>query len=308
MITLFNNIELLKAAIFLIIISIIQSCASVSTFPTIARAGDTVSIMIGGSEKANKTSISVILEDSSGLNWNLTDLGLVRSVFNLRTEGRAVGNHYSTYLESYISWENGHEPVQTVLVIDIPDGVSNGYATLNIDTNVDDDSSGISLPYTVNVEIVPGVGSSDQFLRQSFVGNQYDVDFSRLEPAPHAKITYGVDAAQKIGAVSLVVDFDETVVNPDDLNVYVPQSNVRGDFLSNGAFGDKQRMVYWRHDNQKLFLDIVAPQGIDMTYLLAYIMHPPGVVGNPNFTLVSSKTYDVAGNELPVLPVLEYSP
>jgi len=288
---------------FLAAFFLIQGCTGVKTFPTIARAGDTVSVMIGGTEKARKDTIAVTLTDIDGTNWDLQSLGLVRSVFNLRADGRAEGQHYSSYLESYISWSQGHEPVQTVLVADLPTGLPVGAAQLTISTGVDDNSSGTLDPFTINVEIIAGVGSSNNFKRKD--GGV--VDFGRLEPAPHAKITFG-NSTETIGAASLVVDFDETVLNPDDINVYVPESAVRGTFLSAGAFGKTQRMVYWRQDGLQLYLDVIAPQGIEANYLQLFVMHPKNLTGPANLTLTSATIYDVNGNEIIVPSSLEYFP
>lgn len=293
---------------FIALFMLLQGCASVNTFPTVARQGDTVSIMIGGTEKARKDTISVILTDSTGTDWDLKALGLVRSVFNLRADGRSVGMHYSPYLDSYISWSEGHEPVQAVLVVDIPAGVATGFSTLAIDSFVDDDSSGLTLLYTVNIEILDGLGSTDEFLRNTALSGEQPVDFNSLEPAPHAKISFGITDGVVIGAASLVVDFDETIVNPDDINVYVPESNVRGSVVDPGAFGKTQRMVYWRQDGLQLYIDIVAPQGINQAFLMAYIIHPQGLAGDPNFTITSSNIYDVNGYEIVLTPALEYFP
>ncbi len=287
---------------------LLQSCASVNTFPGIARQGDTVSLMIGGSEKARKNTISVILTDSAGTNWDLKALGLVRSVFNLRTDGRSIGTHYSPYLDSYISWSEGHEPVQTVLVVDIPTGVASGMSTIEVNTFVDDDSAGVISPHLVNLEIIDGLGNTDEFLRDTATSGQLPVDFSSLEPAPHAKISFGITDGVTIGAASLVIDFDETILNPNDINVYVPESNVRGSVVDPGAFGTTQRMVYWHQDELQLYIDIIAPQGINQAFLMAYIIHPQGLAGNPNFTITSSSIYDVNGYEITLSPGLEYFP
>ena len=288
---------------FLVTFLMLQGCTSVNTLPKLARAGDTVSIMVGGTEKARKDTIQVTLTDINGLDWDLQALGKVRSVFNLRTDGRAEGMHYSPYLDSYISWSKGHEPVQAVLVTDIPAGVPAGLASLSINTAVDDNSSGIFNPFTVNLEIIAGIGSPDDFGSQG-VG---PVDFTRLEPAPHVKITFS-GAAGNIGAASLIVDFDETVLNPDDINVYVPESTVRGSFVDPGAFGETQRMVYWHHDGLQLYVDIVAPQGIVANYLQLYVMHPNGLAGPVNLSLTSATIYDVDGNEIIAPPSMEYFP
>ena len=79
----------------------LPACTSLNTFPTIVRAGGTVSVMVGGSELARNGSVSVVLTDVNGQSWDLRSLGLVRSVFNLRTDGTAYGMHYSPYLSIY---------------------------------------------------------------------------------------------------------------------------------------------------------------------------------------------------------------
>ncbi len=233
----------------------------------------------------------------------------MRSVFNLRADGRADVNHYSSSFESYTSWYRGHEPVQTVLVINLPVDVPAGNAYLTVNPLVDDDNSGILAPYIINIEVIPGTGSNDDFLMQdaSFSG-ELAVDFSRLEPAPHAKISFGIRDYIVIGAASLVIDFDESIVNADDINVYVPETTVRGSVVTTGAFGDKQRMVYWHQDGQQLFIDVVAPQGIEQDYLMMYLMHPRGLSGLPGFNIISSKIYDVSGSEIVLTPTLEYFP
>ena len=283
----------------------LPACVGVNTFPMIARPGDTISVMVGGSEKASKGTISASLTDANGQTWDLKSLGLVRSVFNLRTDGRAYGQHYSSYSESTFPWAYGHEPMQTVLVTDLPAGAAPGQASLSVALNTTDNSAGVSSPYTIDLQIIGGAGAPDSFSTTSAIRTG-PVDFSRLEPAPNAKISFGTTST--IGAVSLVVGFDSTVVNPDDLNVYCPESAVRSNGTATGVFGTTQRMVYWRHDSQKMYLDVVAPQGILAKYLKLYIVHPKGLTGSPNFTVFSSAAYAVDGSVLAVQPVLSYSP
>lgn len=288
-------------------LAVLTGCTSVNTFPGIARPGDTISLMIGGSENARKDNVSVSFMDAGGQNWDLKALGLVRSVFNLRTEGRAYGQHYSPFLDSYISWAFGHEPLQTVLLTDLPKGVALGQGYLTISLNgSNDNSSGVSSPFNVGLEIISGKGSSFQFMRSTSSG-EVAADFSKLEPAPNAKVTF-VSGTTPIGAVSMVIDFNETVVNPSDLNIYVPESEVRGSFTNPGAFGKTQRMVYWHQDGQKLYVDIIAPQGIEPRYLQFFVVHPRGLSGSPAFSIVSSQVYDTSGNVITLTPTLTYFP
>lgn len=295
-----------QIAAIVAVLSALPACVGVNTFPTIARAGDTVSVMVGGSEKVRKETISVTLTDANGQTWDLRSLGLVRSVFNLRTDGRANGAHYSSYSESAFSWAYGHEPLQTVLVTDLPSGVALGQASLSVNLNANDNSSGVASPFTVKLEVIAGTGSADSFLRRSALGTK-PVDFAKMEPAPNLKIGFG-GGSTAIGAASLVVDFDESIVNPDDLNVFVPESAVRGTGSTPGAFGKTQRMVYWRQDGQRLYLDVVAPQGIEPKYLKLYVVHPKNVSGSPAFSLLSATVYGVDGSAIAVQPTLEYFP
>jgi hypothetical protein len=102
-----------------------------------------------------------------------------------------------------------------------------------------------------------------------------------------------------------VLDFDETILNPNDINVFVPEATVR---TSGSAFGKTQRMVYWRQDGQKLYVDVVAPQGIASAYMKIYVLHPKGVNGSPGFGLITSAVYAVDGSAMTLQPTLEYSP
>ncbi|MBS1217764.1 MAG: hypothetical protein H6R21_897 [Proteobacteria bacterium] len=282
---------------------LLSACTSINTFPNIARPGDTISFMVGGSAQARKENISISLTDAGGHVFDLQALGRVRSVFNLRADGRAEGTHYSPYLESYISWAFGHEPLQTVMIADLPGNAAPGPATLTVTLNgITDNSSGTGAgPFTVSLEIIPGSGSSEQFLHPT-LGATPPVDFTRLETAPNAQISFGTGYIP-IGAASLVIDFDETAINPDDLNLYVPESTVRS-----GAFGMTQRMVYWHQDGQNLYVDIIAPQGIDPRYLQFFVVHPSGLAGSPTFNILNAQVYGTDGNLIDVTPALTYSP
>jgi hypothetical protein len=294
-----------KVSLLGLCVLLVSACTSVNTFPNIARPGDTVSFMVGGSAQARKENISVTLNDAGGQVFDLQALGLVRSVFNLRADGRAVGTHYSPYLDSYISWAFGHEPLQTVMVADVPGNAAPGLATLTVALNgITDNSSGVGSPFNVTLEIIPGSGSSEQFLHPT-LGATPPVDFIRLETAPNVQVSFGTGVTP-IGAASLVIDFDETAVNPADINLYAPESTVRGDYSNPGAFGKTQRMVYWHQDGQSLYVDIIAPQGIDPRYLQFHVVHPPGLIGSPAFNILSAQVYGTDGNPIDVVPVLTY--
>lgn len=298
------NMHIIRLTGMLVLLVCLSACTGVNTFPMIARAGDTVSVMVGGSELVRKETINVTLRDVNGQTWDLKALGLVRSVFNLRMDGRAEGLHYSPYLDGDISWILGHEPVQTVLVTDLPVDAAPGTARLTISLGANDNSSGVGDPFNVRFEILPGSGSADQFLRKnSLTGGSVPASLEKLEPSPHAKISFG--SGTLVGAASLKIAFDGAVLNGNDINIYAPEAAVRQD---GDAFGKTQRMVYWHQDGQYLYIDIVAPQGVNGKYLQLFIMHPRGLSGLPGFALVDSKAYGVDGTLIPTQPTMQYYP
>jgi len=296
----------LKALALILLFTQLQSCASTTTFPGIARQGDTISVMVAGSNRVKKETISVVLTDAVGAEWDLSTMGLVRSVFNLRPDGRAEGMHYSAYFDTFLPWAFGHEPVQTVLIADLPNSnVAPGNASLTIGVLETDNSAGAAYPITVQLEIIAGQGQQELFPVQGPGGES--MDFSRLEPAPYMELNFAA-CTENIGAASIIINFDETVVNPDDINVYSPESTVRGTAITSGAFGETQRMIFWHNDGQNLLIDIVAPQGIKPLFLQLFAMHPSSVIGNPSFALTSSDVYDVNGDKTSCTPTLEYFP
>lgn len=310
--------RLIKSIHWLVLLcAFVSGCVAVNSFPQIARPGDTISVMVGGSEMARKGTVSVTLIDNNNTQWDMKALGLVRSVFQLRPSGLAYGLHYSQFFDKESSWNKSHEPLETVVVLDIPTGTPPGPATLNIDLNTTDESSGISQPFSTQLTIVdiPGQpGSSDNFLRQNFDGNNYAVNFYDLEPAPYAKVSFGEGGLagfsatpnDVLGAVRLTVDFDETILNGSDLNVYAPESTQRGTAHTTGSFGDNQKMVFWAQDGSRMTIFVVAPRGIEDRYLQVYIVHPRDLPGDPGLSLLSVEAFDVNGTAIYATPRFSY--
>jgi hypothetical protein len=288
---------LLAALLFL------QGCAAVHTFPTVARAGDTVSVLVGGSAQARKEQASVVLTDAQGMHWDLQSLGLVRSLFNVRSDGRALGLLDAGPLEAISPWAFGHEPLQTVLVTDLPDSLPAGMASLSVQLNVSDNSSGASQVMTMGLEIIPGAAQPDTFDYLNVgAGGVAAANFARLEPAPHAEVKFGA-GTEVIGAATLRIDFDPGTLEAKDLNVYVPELLSRD---MAGGFGSAQRMVYWRAEAGQLQVDIIAPQGIAAMFLKLYVLHASA--GNPGFHLAAASFYDTAGFPMLLPAQLQYFP
>jgi len=68
--------------------------------------------------------------------------------------------------------------------------------------------------------------------------------------------------------------------------------------------------MFWRQDGTKMYISVVAPEGVASRYIQLYIVHPRTVVGNPAFNIDSATFYDINGNEVIYsgIPVLSYNP
>jgi hypothetical protein len=100
------------------------------------------------------------------------------------------------------------------------------------------------------------------------------------------------------------------ILNGDDINIYAPESTVRGTAVDTGAFGATQRMIYWRRSGNEILIDVIAPQGLDSRYLILYVVHPTDLPDIPDFALSNITTpvfYNQDGNEItPLATNLEY--
>ena len=105
------------------------------------------------------------------------------------------------------------------------------------------------------------------------------------------------------------MDFDGTVVNGDDLDVYVADTTTqRGTIFQSGPFGQNQRMVYWRRNGNQLLITVLAPKGIEDKFLQIYVVHPRGLAGDPALSLASTTAYDLDGNLITATPLFTYFP
>jgi hypothetical protein len=296
-----NNYSILLSILSACAWAMLSGCTSVNTFPTIARPGDTVTLLIGGSEMAKINNVSAIFTDAGGHAWDLQALGLVRSVFDLRSDGRAYDLHYGSSSDKQFSWSYGHEPLQTVLVTDVPVGATPGIGSLSIAyNNINDNSGGAGNTFSMSLEIIPGTGAPSLFTYHHPALGDQPVNFAKLEPAPHAKVTF--PGTTMIGAASLVFGFDTAVVKSTQFNIYAPEATVTS------IFGQTQRMVYWHRDSSHIYVDIVAPQGIEARYLQFFVLHPRGLTGSPALNILSAQVNGTDGNAIAVTPALTYSP
>ena len=126
--TMIKSLALLLAFIYL------QGCVAVQSFPTAARAGDTVTLAIGSLEGANKNNLTVSFESDAnpGVHVDLTNN--IRSVFNLYPDKTSSANLKvsGTTGHSYLTSWSAHGMWLTVIALDLPRTLLTGTGKITV--------------------------------------------------------------------------------------------------------------------------------------------------------------------------------
>jgi hypothetical protein len=126
--TMIKSLALLLAFIYL------EGCVAVQSFPTAARAGDTVTLAIGSLEGANKNNLTVFFESDSNPGVQVDITSSLRSVFNLYPDKTSSANLKvsSTTGPSYLTSWSGHGMWLTVVALDLPRTLLTGTGKITV--------------------------------------------------------------------------------------------------------------------------------------------------------------------------------
>ena len=179
-----NLVTLFMALMFL------QGCVAVQSFPTAARAGDTVSLAVGSAEGMTKTNTTLTYTpDGTGTPISIPATN-IRAIVPIYPDKRSPA--WSNSDAKGVATLTGHGSWLMVLVVDLPAGLPVGTGNLNVQTAA-------TLPPTtthvndVNIalEILLGTGTPSTFSYMN--GVETAGDLSLLEAAPHYLIKPGYE-------------------------------------------------------------------------------------------------------------------
>ena len=273
-----------------VLILALQGCVATQSFPTIARSGDTISLAVGsptGMTKANTTAQFVSDTDAS-----VTDL-TVRAVIRLRPDQTSSLALYDQVLD-YQTIYTAHSQWITILVLDLPTGITVGTGQININSTASygELSTGINnLP--IALEIIDGIGQQNDFSYTNVFGSTSPGDLSAAEPSPQIvfqpPIIFG--ATTNFAAA-------EIKVNIPMQNVTQPWRDVRvvaDDFYKKNPLDQVQMM--WARNGNDLTITFISHKGtMEPVQLRFSIVKPTNVFSSvPGPTITSLKFYDING-------------
>lgn len=177
MLKMINNARLILLSIVLILL---HGCVAVQPFPTIARAGDTISLAVGSPDGMTKGNTSAQLISVLDPN-NPVDLS-IRSIIKIRPDSTSLVSAFDVGGASVISDKSSHGPWLSIMVIDLPQVLPLGQATINITTDgiyhVGTDAN----TTLAGIEILPGLGTANPFQYYHSVFGLTNGNLVLLEP------------------------------------------------------------------------------------------------------------------------------
>jgi len=272
-----KNVMLLIGGLFLILST---GCTAIQTFPISARAGDTVTLGVGYDVLMERrlmsradTTVTIVKDD---LTYSVTPT--LRAVLQLFPDPNSKIANYSGIWLSLPSLAG--DPFETVVAFDLPADIPTGIYNVTVS------SPHLFTDFTSTLEVIPGTGGSNPFTDNG----GFNRDLTDLERVPAVKVA--LDPGYIVGALSMVIDFDETVLSPSGINVQLPRY-----VLGQGKFQETERMLSWGDDGSTLTINILCPRGVSSDYLDFDILYPAGTP-DPAMTILSQKVYDIDGNEI----------
>ena len=274
---------------FLIFISsVLQGCVATQSFPTVARGGDTITIAVGspdGMTKSNTTAQFVSDVDASII--PLT----IRSIIRLRPDNTSNLALFDGIVNAQ-DYYTGHSQWLTVMVIDLPEGLTIGAGHIDINSS----ASYGALPLGINdipvsLEIIAGTGSSNAFTYNNNFGGVGPGDLASLESLPQVVLRPPhLTRYLLFAAAEIKVNVPLGSIPDHAIRV------VADDFYTKNY--QDQVQMNWSRDRDEFTVNFISPAAMMEPKQLRFsIVLRPGntFLTSPAPSVVSTKLYDVNG-------------
>jgi hypothetical protein len=284
--------QIRKPSFFTVFIAFfLQGCVATQSFPTVARGGDTITLAVGspdGMTKANTTAQFISDVDSS------TIVLPIRSIIRLRPDQTSQTALFDGLVDAQDNY-TVHSQWLTVLVIDLPEGLTIGAGHIDINTS----ATYGTLPVGVNdipvsIEIIEGTGVSNDFNYNNNFGGVGAGNLSALEPLPQAVFrTPNLAWTQVLFAAAEVkINLPLGSVPTSDIRV------VADDFYTKNA--QDQVQMNWSRNGDEITVNFISPIAtMEPLQLRFSVVLSPGntFVTAPGPGVVSVKLYDISGEQ-----------
>jgi len=293
-----------RIALFILAAQLI-GCAAVQPFPHTGRAGDTITLALGSAEDVTAGNTTVTYTPDADPSGPVDLTPGITAVFNLYPDPKSRVWHDVGYVQA-LRGMSGHDVWVTVMALDLPPGIPPGTGMITVD------SAGVfPVGFTsinevaIDFEVLPGAGSANPLRYATLNQNIRNGDLSELTALPHALFRPDLTglSGSLFGAVEVVVDAQ--IVNGTGTPAPDNQVALVSEFQNNGY---TRRYVHqsWSRTNDALTVNLVAPNGMGPERARFAIVALPGAAFTGPPVVVSTRFFDLDGNEVPG-PVFDVS-
>ncbi len=281
----------LLSLIFLVFL--LQACVATQSFPTVARGGDTITLAVGSPDGMTKTNTSA--QFVSDIDGSMVALP-VRSIFRLRPDQTSRLALFNPAIDSQ-DYSSGHPQWISIIVIDLPAGLTVGSGVININSTADYGRflTGIN-EMPVAIDIIAGSGTRSEFTYDNGYGGVSSGDLTALEPLEQAVF--------KIKNTS-IVNVSSTSIAAAEIKVTVPLGSISDEFVRvvAGDFYTKnsqdQLQMSWRRSGDDFTVNFISPTASMQPRQLRFSVVIRGDVSfstTPAPVVSSVQLYDGNGN------------
>jgi len=297
--TLSNTSSGLYFVFFIAALLILQGCVAVRSFPTIARGGDTITLAVGSPD--NMTRANTTAQFVSDLDLIPVDL-TIRSIIRLRPDNTSWVANFGNLSLGNMERLSGHSAWLSVIVIDLPQGLSLGPGVININSGGVYTFNGINTR-PINIEILAGSGAPNPFVYYTESGptSKAPGNLSNLEPLTQVvvrppNIGSGWSTVVFYGAAEIKLNVPVQKVGGGDV-VLSDIRVVQDDMHFFNAL--HQTGMIWSKSGDEITVITTSPTGSMRYYETRFsVLLKPGneFITIPGSSLTSVTYYDANGN------------
>lgn len=285
---------------------LIQGCVAVQTFPTAARAGDTITLAVGSPDGMTKSNTNISFISDSDPTNPVDVTSYVRAITKIFPDKMSPAWHGSKdAFSNLIPKNSGHGGWLSVIILDLPATLPEGagYFSITVSPDVTYPNTSTTIEEVqVGIEILPGTGVSNAFAHMRVSGNTTPEvqPLSTLEANDHVLIKpplpFGV--LEQYGAIEIKVNAQ---IRVDLDGTTIPDRLIRVVFDDQPDNLVSQKQASWYRVGDEFTLNYVSPNASLSFYeaRAAIVIKRDAVhsfVGTPSF--VSIKYFDASGAEV----------
>ena len=251
-----------KSFIVVLALNFLNGCVTGQAFSKMGRQGDTITLAVGSPDGMTKSN--TVVQFISDIDSSTYDLP-IRSLIRIRPDNTSYTSLFDGLFIANIEKFSSHSAWLSVLVIDLPNGMTVGNGKVHVTTaGTYGIGNGVNTE-TIDLEIIEGQGSAATFdyFNGVTTGTTLSGDLSLLEPLPQVVVRPPLRenwlyVFTQFAAVEIKINVPMQTLGGDSVslnNVRVVQDNMTYSNLAS------QTQMYWSKNGDDIFVVFISPIG-----------------------------------------------